>query len=118
MDKERLKAERSSISDRQRRSDALANPQNFYPRPEDVLEDDTLSAQDKRTLLRNWQVQVEDRAGALGQPQGPGEDFDQENREVHAAIVAAMARLPDGQADAGGEVDDDDAPDGDEPGSR
>jgi hypothetical protein len=96
MDKERHKAERSTIGDRRRMHDALADPQNFYPRPQDVLEDDTLSIDDKRSLLRNWQVQLEDRAGALGQAGGPGEGHEPESVETHRALQEALARLGDG----------------------
>jgi hypothetical protein len=93
MDKQRHQAERQSLDDRRRRDDAAMNPQHYYPRPGDVIDDDTLSFDEKVSLLRNWQVQLEDRAGALGQPQGPGAAPGIEDAEMHQAVVDALRQL-------------------------
>jgi hypothetical protein len=93
MDKQRHQAERRTVDDRKRREDAASHPQHYYPRPEDVLDDDTLSLDEKSALLRNWQVQLEGRAGVLGQPQGPGKVPGVIDEEVHQAVIAALRRL-------------------------
>jgi hypothetical protein len=96
MDKQRHQAERSTVDDSRRREDAALNPQHYYPRPEDVLDDDTLSTDEKIALLRNWQVQLEGRGGALGQPPGPGEAPDVHDDETSQAVIAALRQV-DGQ---------------------
>jgi hypothetical protein len=93
MDKQRHQAERRTLDDRRRREDAAMHPQHYYPRPEDVIDDDTLSFEEKHTLLRNWQVMLEDRAGALGQPQGPGAAPTHEEEEMRRAVGEALRQL-------------------------
>ena len=94
MEKPQHQSEKRTIQDRQQRRDALAQPEHFYPRPQDVLDDDSLSADDKRSLLDNWQVALEDKAGSLGQPLGPDEDDPRrESRAMLDEIAAARKRL-------------------------
>lgn len=85
-------SEKRATEDRQHLREALADPQNFYPRPEDVVADPRLSRQDKLTLLDNWQVMLEDKAGALGKPHGPTVP-NGDKRAMLAAIAEARARL-------------------------
>jgi hypothetical protein len=92
MDEDPTKQEQIDMDDRKRREDALANPQKFFPRPEDVLLDDSLSPDEKRTLLNNWRVQLEDRGGAL-EPGTHAVDTEDDDRSMHAAVADALARL-------------------------
>jgi hypothetical protein len=66
MDKGQHQTEKRAVDDRRERRDALGNPEHFYPRPQDVLDDDSLSPDEKRAVLDNWLVALEDRAGAAG----------------------------------------------------
>jgi hypothetical protein len=94
MDKPQLKTEQRTIQDGKQQQEALGNPQHFYPRPEDVLSDDSLSAEDKRAVLDNWQVALQGKAGTLGTPLGPGEDDPSAEQEsMCKAVAEARARL-------------------------
>jgi hypothetical protein len=97
MDKALHQTEKPVIDDSRERGNAAAHPQHYYPRPEDVLADASLSLDDKRAVLEHWQLTLEDRAGALGRPHGAtsggGVDAPDEDREVIRAIDAARRRL-------------------------
>ena len=82
-------AEQASEREGQDRENALRDPQHFYPRPEDVLADASLSRGDKIDLLRNWQTQLEDRGGALRDPAHRPDSAD----DVERAICAALQHL-------------------------
>jgi hypothetical protein len=87
-------SEKRTIEDRQRRRRALGEPEHFYLRPQDVLDDDSLSDQDKLSLLDNLRVALEDRAGAVEPPSAADEQERQRERdELEAAIARARARL-------------------------
>lgn len=93
MDPRGHKAEQSALGDLDRRERALARPEHFYPRPQDILDDDTLSTEDKRELLQNWQVLLQDRGGALEHDQLAPHP---EHAETEAAISAALRSLDGG----------------------
>lgn len=94
MDKRRQHgSEQTAINEGQQRDRSLRSPEHFYPRPEDVVEDDRLSRDEKLELLRNWQVQLQDRAGAL---ETPRLDREPEDLEVAEALRDARQRMKTG----------------------
>jgi hypothetical protein len=93
MDQQPRKAEQRTLGDTDRMEQALSNPEHYYPRPQDILDDDSLSAEDKRNLLENWQVLLQDRGGALEHDQLAAHP---EHAETEAAVAAALGTL--GQA--------------------
>jgi hypothetical protein len=90
MDDRGHKAEQPAVDDGARREHALSHPQHYYPRPEDVLDDSSLSPTDKIAVLRNWQVLLQDRGGALEHDQ---QEPHAEHRETEAAVAAALRAL-------------------------
>lgn len=64
-------------------------PKKFFPLREDVLNDDTLSAEEKRTLLDHWKVQLEGRGGA-----DPGDQtVDDKGDKAHDADGEAQGKV-------------------------
>ncbi len=63
-------------ADESRLERALAHPSAVYPTPESVLEDDTLSRDEKGKVLRRWEFDVAELAVATeeGMPHA-GEDL-------------------------------------------
>jgi len=84
-------AERASEHEGAERDRALRAPEHFYPRPEDVLADASLSHDEKIELLRNWQTQLEDRGGALADGARPAttDDTDRAVRDALDRLQAA-----------------------------
>lgn len=93
MDPRGHKAEQRTHTDTDRLEQALSRPEHFYPRPQDVLDDDSLSREEKHKLLEHWQVQLQDRGGALEHDQL---EPHAEHRETEAAVAAALRSLAGG----------------------
>jgi hypothetical protein len=95
MDKRQHESERRTIEDRAQRREAAGNPGHFYPRPQDVLADDSLTHDEKIEVLDNWLLALEDLGGALGDAHGPGErrNHRQEERDLREDVRAVRSSL-------------------------
>ncbi len=85
----RSEVEASEQEGRQREQ-SLRAPERFYPRPQDVLADPSLSLAEKKELLRNWQVALQGRGGSLGEPRM---DHNPEDDEAVRALQQALRQL-------------------------
>lgn len=89
MDKQH-RSEKAAVREGQARDESLRSPEHFYPRPEDVVADSSLSRSEKLELLRNWQVQLQGRAGSL---EDARLDHEPEDTEVAEALREARHRI-------------------------